>query len=151
MKIIAHRGLLSGPDILLENSPTQINNALSNGFDVEIDVWLINDELFLGHLTPTYPITATFLKQTGIWAHAKNLEAFEFLLDNNVNCFWHQTDDFTCTSEGYIWTYVGKTQMTSRSIFVQNENYNFDDIRKIMPHGVCTDYPVQLVIDLGRI
>ena len=28
--------------------------------------------------------------------------------DKSLNYFWHQTDDFTLTSHGYIWTYPGK-------------------------------------------
>ena len=43
-----------------------------------------------------------------IWFHAKNIEAFYELLKLNIVCFWHQNDDVTLTSNGYIWTYPGK-------------------------------------------
>ena len=26
----------------------------------------------------------------------------------NFNYFWHQEDDYTLTSEGYVWVYPGK-------------------------------------------
>ena len=38
MKIIAHRGLLVGPDPKAENQLDTIDEALSYGFDVEVDV-----------------------------------------------------------------------------------------------------------------
>lgn len=38
MKIIAHRGLLDGPDKNIENTLEQFNEALSEGFDIEVDV-----------------------------------------------------------------------------------------------------------------
>ena len=40
MRIIAHRGLMDGPDKYLENKQVQIVKALEKGFDVEIDVTL---------------------------------------------------------------------------------------------------------------
>ena len=53
MKIIAHRGNLSGPT-QTENHPDQIKKALDLGFDVEIDVWYKENKVFLGHDFPQY-------------------------------------------------------------------------------------------------
>lgn len=36
MKIISHRGNISGPDPELENNPMYITKALDAGFDVEL-------------------------------------------------------------------------------------------------------------------
>ena len=41
MKIIAHRGLMVGPDPEAENQPDTLDEALSYGLDVEVDVRLI--------------------------------------------------------------------------------------------------------------
>ena len=31
------------------------------------------------------------------------------MIDNEkIHCFWHDTDDFTITSQGIIWAYPGK-------------------------------------------
>lgn len=46
MKIISHRGNLNGPSPKTENTPEQIDFALKKGFDVEIDLWKINDKFF---------------------------------------------------------------------------------------------------------
>ena len=52
MKIIAHRGLVNGPDKNKENTLPTIMSALGLGFDVEVDVWLQNNQLKLGHDKP---------------------------------------------------------------------------------------------------
>ena len=57
MKMIAHRGLLSGPDKDLENRPEQIDTALSKGFEAEVDVWVVDGQKFmLGHDQPLYQL-----------------------------------------------------------------------------------------------
>ena len=48
-KIISHRGNLIGVKPECENNPTYIDQAIAEGFDVEIDVWFIDGEFFLGH------------------------------------------------------------------------------------------------------
>ena len=48
MKIISHRGNLSGPDPKQENKPSQIINAIQKGYEVEIDVWFKDKKFYLG-------------------------------------------------------------------------------------------------------
>ena len=135
MKIISHRGNLVGQDISWENHPDYIKAAVSIGFDVEIDVWYISGTLFLGHDSPQYSINENFLKDLPLWCHAKNIEALEYMVNANLHCFWHETDKFTLTSEGIIWTYPG--QITgNHSVIVTNEPLSTNKI-----FGVCTDYP----------
>ena len=105
MFLISHRGNINGKNVQKENSPDYILKALSFGYDVEIDVWYVNNKFFLGHDTPQYEISIEFLKNDKLWCHAKNLASLEKMLYNNITCFWHQTDDYTLTSKGYIWTY----------------------------------------------
>ena len=38
-------------------------------------------------------IEKEFLLENKIWCHAKNLKAFENLIDIKAHCFWHQEDD----------------------------------------------------------
>ena len=49
MIIISHRGNLYGPDKENENKPGQIQKVLNLGYYVEIDVWLFDWKLYLGH------------------------------------------------------------------------------------------------------
>ena len=118
---IAHRGNLYGPDPEKENTIEAIFHALALGYDVEIDIWVIDGILFLGHDEPTYLFEANMLEKIGNrgWFHCKNLGALLFFKNNisNYNFFWHQQDDYTITSNGYIWTYPGK-ETTPHSILV---------------------------------
>ena len=60
-KLISHRGNINGPDISNENHPTYIEKAINLGFDCEVDIWVVNKELFLGHDEPMYKTTVDFL------------------------------------------------------------------------------------------
>lgn len=134
---IAHRGNVDGPSIL-ENSPGFILEAITKGFDVEVDVRFIENRWYLGHDRPTYPVGDTFIDQINdkSWFHCKNLEALERLDNKKHKYFWHQNDDFTLTSNGYIWTYPRKN-VTPRSIIVDlNLDLKYNNV-----YGVCTDYP----------
>jgi len=140
MIYIAHRGLFNGPDKDKENSPAQINQAIFKGYDVEVDVWFKDGKWFLGHDEPTYEIDFEFLEQPGLWIHAKNLPALYVLTGTFTNYFWHQEDNFTLTSHGYIWTYPGK-QLTKHSICVMPE-WNNDISKNFNPdcYGICSDF-----------
>lgn len=139
MKLISHRGNLDGPKIDLENSPEYINNALSNGYDVEIDVRFINGFFYLGHDQAEHKIEKNFLQTEGLWCHAKNIEALEELRKLNCVYFWHENDDYTLTSNGYIWAYPGK-KLTKNSICVLPEKISYS---KIDCAGICSDYVVK--------
>jgi len=140
MKIISHRGNLNGTNISNENSIPAINIALYYGFDVEIDVWYKNNKWYLGHDKPQYLVNESFLQNKKLWCHAKNLDAFSLMLKNKkINCFWHQNDDFTLTSKGYIWTYPSKETKDNSIIVLIKEN---DKIPKKC-FGICTDFPLK--------
>jgi hypothetical protein len=52
MIYISHRGNVDGKKPHLENKPEYIDEAISLGYDVEIDVWCIDGGLMLGHDEP---------------------------------------------------------------------------------------------------
>lgn len=138
MKLIAHRGNLDGPQPQLENQPDYLVQAISKGYDVETDVWLVNKQLWLGHDQPDWLIDETFLSKIAkhAWFHAKNHEAFDFLLRGGYHCFWHDQDDFTLTSRGYAWAYPGITPLKYRTVCVQQTS----DEPPADAYGVCSDF-----------
>lgn len=138
MKIISHRGNINGPNPERENHPDYINEALNQGYDVEIDVWNIDNKWFLGHDEPQYDINID-MNDSRLWIHAKNIDALSQLHHlNNVNYFWHQEDDYTLTSKGLIWAYPNKpVPFMSRAIAVLPEIHNTDTQNF---YGICTDY-----------
>jgi hypothetical protein len=141
MILIAHRGNLTGPNKESENMPDYINVAIQKGFYVEIDVWLINNKLFLGHDEPQYEINFDFIENSHMYCHAKNLDALEYMIKNKdkIICFSHNNDDYVITSNNKIWSYPGFT-LSSNCICCMPEKKNqFPE----NCFGVCTDYPIK--------
>jgi hypothetical protein len=139
MKLIAHRGNISGPNKELENHPEYILQALKKGFDVEIDLWFVDSKPFLGHDEAQYLVTEDFLRIPGLWIHCKNIDALTYLKSISINnpYFFHNTDDVTLTSNGYFWTYPGK-KLSKWSIAVMPEMESFYNIE--IAYGVCSDF-----------
>lgn len=140
MKLIAHRGNLHCPNKNEENNPAYIEHAIDMGYDTEIDIWFTGSELFLGHDEPQYLITIDWLEnyKNKLWIHCKNLNSLLFFTNHQqLNYFWHQTDNFTLTSKGYIWTYPNNPT-THRSVIVVPFFEITDNILK--SYAVCTDH-----------
>lgn len=141
MKYIAHRGLFNGPDVNLENRPKQIELALKEGYDCEVDLWIVNSDFYLGHDRPDYPIDKKWLERLRLWIHAKNLAALRWLTTTDLEYFWHEEDKFTLTSHNYIWTYPGN-ELTQRSVMVMPEyvDKSLDTARNAQCYAVCSDF-----------
>lgn len=136
MLYISHRGNLNGINPKQENKTSYIFDALERSFDVEVDVWFIKGKFYLGHDEPKNLIDNKFLKIKRLWFHSKNIEALHELTKLNVKCFWHQNDDVTLTSNGFIWTYPGKP-LTKKSICVLPE---LNNIKTFNCAGICSDF-----------
>lgn len=136
MIIISHRGNLDGPCSSQENTPSTIEFACSQGFEVEVDVWFHHGKYMLGHDEPKHSVSPCWLKKLPLWCHAKNTEAMEKMLEDSIHHFWHESDRFTLTSKGIPWCYPNN--YNKRGIVVLTD--------ATLPSkpvlGVCTDYPL---------
>lgn len=143
--IISHRGNINGINERFENDPFVIENIIAAGHDVEIDVWFIENKWYLGHDYPMHQVDLDFLNNKKLWCHAKNLNCLKNMLNNGINCFWHQEDDFTLTSSGIIWTYPGK-KVCDKSVIVCN---TLEEAKNILQNtdafGICTDFLEQCI------
>ena len=141
MKIISHRGNLYGAISKSENSPRHIIQAINAGFDVEVDVWCVGGDLYLGHDEPTYRIGNDWVLEKPLWLHTKNQEAFEFLYEmsknqQNMQYFWHENDSMTMTSQGTPWLFPGNYSRLGITVELGMPTISRDI------YGVCTDYPI---------
>ena len=145
MKLIAHRGLVNGPNKTLENQPHNIRSTLDQGYDCEIDLWVFDDRLYLGHDGPQFNVTRAFIENPKFWIHAKNLEAFYWLTDTQLTYFWHENDKFTLTSNGYIWSYP-EQNLTNKSIRLMPEwaDPELTTVKESVCYGVCSDYILKI-------
>lgn len=146
MRLVSHRGNITGP-CTEENSPRQIETAISCGYYVEVDVWLWNNEIWFGHDTPTYLVDVAWCNKNflNIIFHAKNLPALKFFIDLGFNVFWHENDERTLTSYRDIWTYPGCETCETSIVVLQEPNGPCFDIHysKAPLGGICTDYPFE--------
>ena len=97
MLIIAHRGCTEGPDEK-ENEPNFIDEALKK-FYCEIDLWKIQDSLFLGHDYPKYKITENDFVYTKEGEFMEVLETHNFKDKELLQIEFDDGYKVTCTPE----------------------------------------------------
>jgi hypothetical protein len=140
MILISHRGNISGPNPKKENSPEYIMEAVYLGYDVEIDIWVIDNTIFLGHDNPEYKIEFDWIKENSkkFWIHCKNVESLLFLKKNNhnFNFFWHENDKVVLTSKKNIWAFPTE-RFYPGTIAVLPEVFN-SIVNEC--EGVCSDF-----------
>ena len=150
MKVISHRGNLNGPNKQTENTIESIKAAINLGFDVEIDVWYIDNILYLGHdsdsLITDYNLKNFLLENSSkLWIHCKNIESLVHLLNfSELNLFGHSNDEYVLTSKHNIFCKPG-VPTNEKSIIVMPEMspiYSEDSFNNC--YGVLTDYPVNI-------
>lgn len=137
MIIVSHRGNLNGP-CELENHPSQISEAVKLFF-VEIDVWYINKNWFLGHDQPQYKVNFDFFTDK-MYIHCKNFEALEEFenLNTNLKYFWQTNENISFIRNDKLW--CNYNIYTKHGITVEllyNDKIVTKDIR-----GICTDFPL---------
>ena len=69
MILISHRGNIDGKFESYENEPNYIDNAIKEGYEVEVDVWYIDNILYLGHDKPQYDVDFRWFRDrlTKLW------------------------------------------------------------------------------------
>lgn len=148
--LISHRGNVNEKNISYENNPNYISTALQLEFNVEIDLWRINSKLYLGHDSPQYIIDENYILNEKFWIHIKNSEAMEYCSNiDNINYFWHNTDDYTLTSFGFIWTYPNKKILSKSIAMIPNK---INDINHLLNcSGICNDYICNVQMKLNNL
>ena len=144
MIYISHRGNLDGSKPELENQPSYIDAAIAAGFEVEVDLWVNEFGSWLGHDGPQYSVPTEWLtdRTNQIWVHCKNPDALSFAIHHGLHCFFHNTDDYTLTSNGYVWAFPGKKNSSAKCINVLPE-LNWWELSQgweIQYAGVCSDF-----------
>ena len=144
MKIISHRGNVKGSIPDKENRPSYIDCAIGNGYDVEIDIRSIDDELWLGHDEPQYKIEHKWLqkRRKNLWIHCKNLQAAKECWEYQAFC--HSSDPYVYTSTGKIWLhdlFNPSMKIDDDVIIPLIEEADLYLLHNVRSYGVCTDYP----------
>ena len=138
MILISHRGNIDGRKVPFENKPSYIDEAIETGYDVEIDVWVNNGKLYLGHDEPTHLVDIHWFetRSTKLWIHCKNMDALSYfnkLETVAFNYFSHDVDMGVLTSDEYIWS----TNLCDNGILVLPEVFNREPMETTI--GICSD------------
>ena len=143
---IAHRGNRYGKTVH-ENQVWYLQEAIAEGYDVEADIWLINNVLWLGHDGPSYKLSPEDLDSLmmNTWFHCKNLEALDYFINNykDAKFFWHQNDNYALTSNGLIWAYPDMP-VTENTIIV---DFDGKSNSAVNCYGICSDMVGVMIID----
>lgn len=152
---------MNGPNPERENTLPYLKEALATGYDVEVDVWLLSapeskseplstrDALFLGHDKPlwTDEVPLSFLRDSRVWVHCKNMAAFRFLKQfPDIKCFIQNNDDSISPVTGCDFIWVGNKCNFKVPDFGIENNYLFhwDGVNENYPGwlsgGVYSDY-----------
>jgi hypothetical protein len=141
MKLVSHRGNLNGKNPQLENTPEQILIALMGGFDVEIDLWVNDGNLLLGHDYGLYPIEESFLYKKNLLIHCKNLSALLFCQELSwPNYFFQNEDLYAVSSDGWIISH-SDAAFKKGTLLMLPEKYALkpSELKELKLFGVCSD------------
>lgn len=133
MLLFSHRGNIVGRNEEFENEPNYILLTLNLGYGCEIDLWY-DGGWWSGHNNPKYKIDLSIIKEC--LCHAKNKEALIKLKENRLHYFWHENDQYTITSKGFIISHVN-TKDVSGCIVMSPELNSKRSIEGCI--GVCSD------------
>jgi hypothetical protein len=142
MILISHRGNLNGLSADKENSPQYIDCAISQGFDVEIDLRTDNSKLFLGHDYPQYEISIEWLqdRRDNLWIHTKDSESLFKLCDTDLRYFFHEKESHTIiANSNLIWSH-DLSEASDRSIIPLLGMEDLLNKEYVSVHGICSDF-----------
>lgn len=135
---IAHRGNTHGAQPTFENQISYLLDARAQGYAVECDIQVYQDNLYLGHDEPQQSFPVELMGDNKVICHAKTPEAFQILLDMRQHCFYHENDQVTLTSQGYIWCFPGVHPRLNRSIWLDLHDQPLPKTASGI-YGICGD------------
>jgi len=143
---ICHRGNLHGSRKELENNFGILIQREIQGQYVEVDVWYIDQGLWIGHDKPDYKITFDWLASSKRrLLHAKDGATFSYLMSESgkrgldLHIFYHTEEDYVLTSKGLILGYPGKPILPgSLCMMPERAKYSQEELEKAF--WICSDF-----------
>jgi hypothetical protein len=74
MFYISYQGIYDGSNYEDANTPPQISKAQQKGFSCLIDVWRIDNKLYVGNNQPTIEVTEKYIQGNRFWINAVNTD-----------------------------------------------------------------------------
>ena len=142
---LCHRGNLTGSVKELENNFGILIQRTLQEYPVEVDVWLHEKNLWLGHDKPEYKVSLDWLaSDKRRLIHAKDGKTFEYLLQEagkralDLHIFYHTDEDYVLTNKGMVICYPGKPLLEgSMCMMPERANYKPQELQRCF--SVCSD------------
>jgi hypothetical protein len=122
MIYIAYQGIYDGTNFQDANTPDQIGRAFNHGFSCMVDVWRVDDQIYLGTDQPLIPVTAEYLRGNRFWLNASNADMYTWLqsqppkLYPNYFQFSNDTESNTPTTSGGQVIVPGNVPLSANNI-----------------------------------
>jgi hypothetical protein len=147
--LISHRGNVDCATHPDENKQEYIQKAINLGYDVEVDVRLVEGKLFLGHDGPDYEVTLPWLvdRKDYLWIHTKNFAALSYLIDLNLRIFYHSKEDHVVINNcNFIWSH-NLDEADENSIIPLLGLSDISNFERRDVYGICSDYVSTLELE----
>jgi hypothetical protein len=79
MLYISYQGIYDGQNYEDANTPKQINKALGKGYSCLIDVWRVDNKLYVGNGQPLIEVTEKYIQGPRFWINAVNTDMQDWL------------------------------------------------------------------------
>ena len=141
MILISHRGNIDGVDDSRENTHSYIQEAIDRGFDVEIDVWYLDNKFWLGHDKGEKEVNIDWIlkRKSSLWVHCKNFKALTKLINTELRVFYHKEEDYVVISDKHIWAHNLK-DVDDKCIVPLLDRGKLESWKSSEVYGICSDY-----------
>jgi len=151
MLYISYQGIYDGNDYQDANTPKQINKALGKGYSCLVDVWRINNRLYLGNgqPVPQFEVSADYIKGPRFWINAKNEDMQTWISEQSLtvypNYFWFDAPTppppYATASNGKLIT-PGTVPINTNSVMFLPEinDRSLYTMVKVKSYGVCSGF-----------
>ena len=146
MLYISYQGIYDGQNYENANTPNQIGSAFDAGFACMVDVWRINNAMYVGTESNQIPVTEKYLQGRRFWLNCKTQSTYTWFTTQSINLYpnyFYQPNPNTTvsTSGGQLWT-PGTVPVNNTSIVVLPEiaDRGLFSTVKLRCYGVCSTY-----------
>ena len=148
MLYISYQGIYDGKDFESANTPNQIGNAFNNGYSCMVDVWRIDNKLYVGSEEAPIEVTDKYLQGNRFWLNARNTDMVNWVaaqprkLYPNYFSFSNDTESNDATASGGQIITPGTVPVSNLSIIFlpEIEDRGLLSTVKLKCYGVCSVY-----------
>jgi hypothetical protein len=149
MFYISYQGIYDGSDYQDANTPPQISKALQKGFSCLIDVWRVDNKLYVGNGQPVIEVTEKYIQGNKFWINAMNTDMQEWIVTQPAklypNYFWFEAPTpppaYATASNGKLIT-PGTVPINSDSVMFLPEidDRSLFSMVKVKSYAICSTY-----------